>query len=91
MSEFQRGRVTKVTFEIEYPDGSTATSEVSDAQDLKGIALSGDSVDGEVIGQFNVSADDWTRNPTMLLEYSEPRESGERFRTFCSKDSHCVQ
>jgi hypothetical protein len=99
MSEFQRGRVTRVTFEVEYPDGSKATSVINDTQDLKMIAFSGDSVSSDATGQYNVSQEDWRQNPTMLLEYSSQREGGEAspsgsggyILSFCSKDSHCEQ
>jgi hypothetical protein len=97
MSEFQRGHVTRVTFEVEYPDGSTAKSEVKDPQDLEMIAFSGDHVSPEATDKFNVSPDDWKQNPTMLLRYSSKPEGGQavqsgsrsHFLAFCSKDSHC--
>lgn len=99
MSEFMRGRVTRVTFEVEYPDGSTTTSVVNDTQDLMMVAFSGDRVGPDAIEQYNVSQDDWRKNPTVLLEYSSQREGGQAnpsgsggyILSFCSKDSHCEE
>jgi len=83
MDEFQRGRVTRVTLEVEYPDGSTATSEVTDTHGLQAIIFTGDRVSSAAAGEYNVSPDDWKKNPAVALEYSS------RVSMFCSKDSHC--
>lgn len=68
MGDFQRGKVTKVTFEIEYPDGSTKTSDLDNPGDVEKIVFSNDHMaDDEDAGRFNVSEEDWKQNPTMLL------------------------
>lgn len=72
MSKFQRGRVTRVTFEVEYPDGSTTTSEVNDTQDLKMIAFSGDCVSPDAIGQYNA--------PRILVAARRRSSQSERVR-----------
>ncbi len=89
MSNYPRGRVTKVTFAIEYPDGSTASSTVTDTQDLTGIVFTDEGINNDAVDRYNASTEDWKKNPTMLLQYASPRESGEYFTLFCSKDSHC--
>lgn len=62
-----RGRVTKVTFYIEYPDGSLKESTVAVSSRLNAVLLSDDYMDDEMKKLFNVSQTDWKKNPAMII------------------------
>ena len=68
MTDFQRGVVKGITFEIEYPDGSTKTARIDDPGSVTGIAFDPAHLAGEDVGMFNVSADDWKQNPAMIIQ-----------------------
>jgi hypothetical protein len=71
MAEFERGRVTKVTVEIVYPDGSTKTSEVPDIETLGAIVIAERFVPASDKSTFDISENDWKQNPSMLLYSKE--------------------
>lgn len=68
MSTNKRGVVKKISFEIEYPDGSTKTSvlEEKELDNLAAIVLSEEAKVGKAELQWNKSAE-WKENPTMFL------------------------
>ncbi len=71
----ERGIVKKITFEIEYPDGSTKESILKDeAKNLSAIILSDEMVLEKDISSWKVSHD-WKDNPTMLLVYKDGRST----------------
>jgi hypothetical protein len=67
MSEFQRGIATRITFEIEYPDGSTKTAHVEDASNVSSISFDASSLAERDLPTFNVSESDWKQNPAMII------------------------
>ena len=67
MADFQRGVVKKITFEIEYPDGSQKTLVLDDFRGLSFIAFDAASVREGDLAQFEVSETDWTQNPAMMV------------------------
>jgi hypothetical protein len=62
MTGYGRGIVKRITFEIEYPDGTRKTSSIDGAEMVRSI-----SFDDEQSPELNVSTDDWTQNPAMLV------------------------
>lgn len=72
MSEFQRGIVKKIIFEIEYPDGSRKEAELTDAETIVFIALADEHVSLDDTGLFNVSESDWKENPAMIVHRVDP-------------------
>ena len=63
----QRGIVKKITFEIEYPDGSIKTSVLDKELDnVAAIVLSEEVELGKTSLQWNESKE-WKENPTMFL------------------------
>lgn len=61
------GGVKEITFDIEYPDGSTKTSVLEkELDDVAAIILSESAELGKDKLQWNVS-DDWKENPTLFL------------------------
>jgi hypothetical protein len=67
MAAFQRGKLTKVTFEIEYPDGSTKVSELEDPESVKRLSFDEAYVDDGDQQTFNASEADWKQNPAMII------------------------
>lgn len=80
MATYERGTVTKISFEITYPDGSTKTSDVDDPSNVKKIVFSDDDVADGDVETFNVSTDDWKQNPSMML-YGKAQPAGIPFCT----------
>lgn len=68
MTEYQRGVVKGITFEIEYPDGSTKTARIDNPGNVTGIHFDRASLAGEDERMFNVSAADWKQNPAMIIQ-----------------------
>jgi|GEM_PF-5209878 hypothetical protein len=68
MTEYQRGVVKGITFEIEYPDGSTKTARIDNPGNVTGIHFDPASLVGEDERMFNVSAADWKQNPAMIIQ-----------------------
>jgi hypothetical protein len=66
-SDVQRGTVKKITFEVEYPDGSLKTSVIEDAEDVASITFYPERVSPRDLQFFNKSSSDWRENPTMLV------------------------
>jgi hypothetical protein len=66
-SSVQRGTVKKITFEVEYPDGSLKTSVIEDAEDVASITFHAEGVSRRDLQFFNKSSSDWRENPTMLV------------------------
>lgn len=62
MGDYGRGIVKRITFEIEYPDGSRKTSTIEGAETVRLI-----SFDDDQSPELNVSTDDWTQNPAMIV------------------------
>ncbi|WP_142375669.1 hypothetical protein AAHU49_06895 [Klebsiella quasipneumoniae subsp. quasipneumoniae] len=62
-----RGKVIKVTFLIEYPDGSQKEASFNDASEIQAIYLSEDVMDDKMKNVFNRSTN-WHDNPTMLIQ-----------------------
>lgn len=77
MSDFSRGIVKKVTFEIDYPDGSRKVAELDDPQDVGLIVFDSKDVPAEDLGLFDVSESDWKQNPSMIV-YLRRSEDGTR-------------
>jgi hypothetical protein len=67
VSTYQRGVVKRVTFEIEYPDGSSKTAELEDSEGLVLIAFDESHVEAEDLPSFNVSDTEWKQNPAMVV------------------------
>ena len=67
MSEFLRGTVVKLTFEIEYPDGSRKVAELDSPEKVSSIAFDSTSVSAGDAELFNVSESDWKQNPSMIV------------------------
>ena len=70
-SNVQRGTVKKITFEVEYPDGSRKTSVIEDAEDVASITFHAEGVSQRDLQLFNKSSSDWRENPTMLVYRGE--------------------
>jgi len=85
MSNFSRGVVKKVTFEIEYPDGSRTVKDLGKPEDVGLIIFDESSLAADDTGLFNVSESDWKQNPSMIVF---PRSQGRSADTegipFCT-------
>ena len=55
MSKFSRGIVRKISFEIEYPDGSTNKAELTNADKIAFIAFDSYCFPARDIDLFNIS------------------------------------
>jgi len=64
---YMRGSVKSVTFEIEYPNGFKKSLTLSSSNDLKAILLSDELMNEHMKNMFNVSEDDWQKNPAMVI------------------------
>lgn len=74
MAEHKRGTVRKVTFEIEYPDGSSKVSELDDPGNVGLIAFDEQHVRDGDLELYNVSESDWEQNPAMVVyKKSDPK------------------
>lgn len=62
-----RGKVTKIVFSIEYPDGSTKESTVFPTQSIEAVMMSDTLMSDEMKHLFNRSDTDWKRNPAMVI------------------------
>ncbi|MBE3871842.1 hypothetical protein HJ160_24410 [Vibrio parahaemolyticus] len=65
----KRGTVKRITFEIEYPDGTTKTSVLDEEvglNDVASIVLGDEYVPEEELTIWNAS-ENWRENPTMLI------------------------
>ena len=73
-----RGKVVKVTFEIEYPDGSSKVSSLTGDMlgDLAAIVLDEVLVPERQLSEWNASSQDWRKNPTMLLRKKDLETDG---------------
>lgn len=76
MSSFERGVVRKVTFEIEYPDGSRKTETLDNPSDVAVITLAENRIPDQDSSLFNVSDADWKQNPAMLVYYGREADVG---------------
>jgi hypothetical protein len=83
MSDHQRGKVVKATFEIEYPDGSTKVSEIDNPQDVGYIAFDEAHIRENDRGRYNVSESDWKENPAMMI-YARGADVAELGIPFCT-------
>lgn len=81
MNDFQRGAVVKMTFEIEYPDGSRKVAEVDDPQGVGLVVFDAANVPAGDEALFNVSEADWKQNPSMIIY---PKASGAEGIPFCT-------
>jgi hypothetical protein len=62
-----RGKVTKIVFSIEYPDGSTKESTVFPIRSIEAVMMSDDFMSEEMKSLFNRSDTDWKKNPAMVI------------------------
>lgn len=62
-----RGKVTKVVFHVEYPDGSTKESSFSPMDKLNAVLLSETFMTDEMKSLFTKSSTDWKKNPAMII------------------------
>jgi len=67
MSDFLRGTVKRVTFEIEYPDGSRKVADVPDPEGLAMIIFDASRAPTGDASLFDVSESDWKLNPSVLV------------------------
>jgi hypothetical protein len=90
MSDFQRGIVKAIKFEIEYPDGSTKQAEIADAGNVRAIAFHEEHLQSpDDTALFCVSAYDWRENPTMLV-YTQHRAPASEGGWIVSPTSLCM-
>lgn len=82
MSTFQRGVVKRIAVEIEYPDGSTKSTEIENPEQVSAIAFSEATIQDTDLGAYNVSESDWKENPAMMV-YSNSSVS-QRPLPFCT-------
>lgn len=75
MSGFLRGVVKRITFEIEYPDGSKKVADVPDPEALAMIVFHASRVPTGDASLFDVSESDWKLNPSVLV-YPKPTADG---------------
>ncbi|WP_216917156.1 hypothetical protein [Nocardia noduli] len=67
MDGFERGVVRRISIEIEFPDGSIGTTEISDPGQLSAIVFDESAVLATDLCAFNVSESDWRANPAMMV------------------------
>ena len=62
-----RGKVTKITFHVEYPNGKTKDSEFEPEKELNAVLFSETYMTEEMKKLFTVSKSDWKANPAMII------------------------
>lgn len=62
-----RGKITKVTFHVEYPDGSTKESSFEPTERLNAVLLEESFMTLEMKRMFTRSNTDWKMNPAMII------------------------
>ncbi len=62
-----RGKVTRVIFHVEYPDGTQKVYDYSTRDRLNAVILSDEYANDEMKQLLNVSSEDWTKNPAMII------------------------
>ncbi|WP_216917956.1 hypothetical protein [Nocardia noduli] len=67
MDGFERGVVTRISVEIEYPDGSVEITEISDPGHVSAVVFDESAVIATDLCAFNVSESDWRANPAMMV------------------------
>ncbi|ETT61316.1 hypothetical protein BSK66_27575 [Paenibacillus odorifer] len=80
---YLRGRVKKIIFEIEYPDGTQKVMMLDNAHDITHIAFNQKYVFPEDTHLFNVSPQDWNQNPAMIA-YRTNAQAYPHYFTFDS-------
>jgi hypothetical protein len=89
MAERLRGRVTKLTVETEYPDGSKKTTVIDDIAEFAAIIADPSLLSALESKMFTVSEEDWAENPSFILfDYPDFESAAEpkrpRPKPFCS-------
>jgi hypothetical protein len=73
MSDFKRGIVKAMSFEIEYPDGSTKNARIADASHVEATVFhEGYLRSPDDTPRFCVSGSDWRENPAMFVYTRRP-------------------
>lgn len=62
-----RGKVTKVSFHVEYPDGSSKDSTYVPADELRAILFSESYMTEDMKKLFTKSRTNWKDNPAMII------------------------
>lgn len=62
-----RGTITRVSFHVEYPDGSCKDSTFEPETELKAIMFSEDYMTDDMKALFTRSRVDWKVNPAMII------------------------
>ena len=62
-----RGKVSKIHFYIEYPDGSKKETVFEPKAGLKAILCSDEFMTEEMKNMFTKSDSDWKKNPAMVI------------------------
>lgn len=67
MSQFTRGKVVRISFTVEYPDGSSHESELASPEEITKVVFHESELAEDEHSAFCVSLKEWKRNPSMLV------------------------
>lgn len=62
-----RGKITRISFVIEYPDGTTKESSYDPQHGLRAVLISDKFMTEEMRKLFTRSESDWKKNPAMII------------------------
>lgn len=81
---FQRGTVTKITMETTYPDGSKKVRIIENPHLISWIALDEMAIPYYHLPYFNVSPQEWSMNPTMMVyQYKDGNKAVLEAKPMC--------
>lgn len=78
MEGFERGVVGRISIEIEYPDGSIESTEISDPDRVSATVFDESAVIETDLCAHDVSESDWHVDPAMMI-YTDAGSAGIPF------------